>query len=349
MKRIIYISLFIITVFIAACERDPSVTPKPLPKKFGFEAPANFPQPAYNFANNTVSLKGFELGRWLFYDPILSRDNMVSCASCHQDFAAFANLGHPVSHGIDGQMGTRNSPPIFNVAWHTSFMWDGGINHIESQPLAPITNPVEMDETLANVVLKLQNSAEYPARFREAFGDDSITTQRLSRALAQFMAMMVSASSKYDKYIRNEGVTLTMVETNGLATFTMKCAGCHPAPLFTDHSFRNNGLDTVFADSGRELITGNAADRGRFKVPSLRNVGLTGPYMHDGRFTTLEEVLDHYSSGVLSSPTLDPSLVQPNNTYGIPLTAQEKQDLISFLETLTDRDFVNDQRFKNPF
>lgn len=341
---ILYIVIAVM-LSIAACEVDPSLKPQEAEEKIEFVQPANFPQPVYNFENNTVTNKGFELGRWLFYDPALSRDNSISCASCHQDFSAFANLGHSLSHGVDGLLGIRNSPPIFNLAWHTSFMWDGGINHIELQPLAPIENPVEMDESLATVIQKLQGSSVYRNRFREAFGNDSITTQRIGRALAQFMGMMVSANSKYDKYVRHEdGVSLSPSESAGLLLFTQECAGCHPAPLFTDNSFRNNGLDSVFTDNGREIITHNSSDIGKFKVPSLRNVELTAPYMHDGRLGTLQAVLDHYSSGVHSSATLDP-LLSP----GIPLTWQEKENLIAFLKTLTDHSFINDERFKNPF
>jgi len=350
MKKLVYTLFACIAISIVACERDPAIRPeKESADKFEFVVPSNFPQPVYTFASNPLNQKTAELGRRLFYDPILSRDNTISCGSCHQDFAAFANLEHPLSHGVDGLLGTRNSPPIYNLAWHSNFMWDGGINHLESQPLAPITNPVEMDETLANVVTKLQSSPEYRKWFKEAFGDETVNTQLISRAFAQFMAVMISANSKYDKYVRNEGESLTAQEMSGLTIFNQKCSGCHTAPLFTDLGFRNNGLDSVFTDTGREMITNDPADKGKFKVPSLRNIELSSPYMHDGRFTTLEQVLDHYSNGAKYSATIDPLLDLGNGSYGIELTSSEKQDLVAFLKTLTDREFVSDPRFKNPF
>lgn len=329
-------------LLLSSCERDPSLKVTDLEKPVTFYIPQGFPAPHYQFTNNTITKSGFELGRSLFYDPILSKDNSISCGSCHQLHAAFAHDNHALSHGINGLFGNRNSPAIFNTAWWTTFFWDGGVTHIEFQPIAPITNPVEMDETIANVVSKLQNHPTYPSRFMSAFGNDSITSQNMLRALAQFMGAMISANSKYDKYIRQEdGVTLSASELNGLNVFTSKCAGCHVPPLFTDFSFRNNGLYATFPiDSGRARITGDNNDIGKFKVPSLRNIVLTKPYMHDGSFVSLNDVLEHYNSGIQNSATLDPLL-----SSGIPLTNQEKNDLVSFLNTLTDNTFVNDKRF----
>jgi cytochrome c peroxidase len=202
-----------------------------------------------------------------------------------------------------------------------------------------------MDETLANVVSKLQRSSTYRNLFQSAYGSDSITSQMMLKAMAQFMAMLVSSNSKYDKYIRGEsGGNLTAQELSGLNLFRQKCSSCHTEPLFTDLTFRNNGLDSVFTDDlGRGEITGDPNDIGKFKVPSLRNVEVSFPYMHDGSVNTLEKVLDHYSSGVKPSSTLDPSLVG-----GISLTTQEKADILSFLRTLTDNQFLNDTRFSDP-
>lgn len=306
-----------------------------------FKVPSNFPAPHYDFIDNEVTNERFALGRKLFYDPILSRDNTISCGSCHQQAGAFAHIDHKLSHGIDGLLGIRNSPVIYNLAWHSNFFWDGGVTHIELQPINPITNPVEMDETLANVVSKLSAHPVYPSLFESAYGSDSITSQSMLRALAQFMAVMVSADSRYDRYVRGEsGGNLTQAELNGLQVFRQNCESCHKEPLFTDLTFRNNGLDSVFTDLGRATITQDPNDEGKFKVPSLRNVAVSFPYMHDGRMATLSDVLDHYMTGIVQSSTIDPSLVN-----GIQLSQQERADLLKFLEALTDYTFLQDDRF----
>lgn len=326
-----------------SCDYDPPIIPEPPADDIYLVVPDGWSYPNYDFTGNTLTKAGFVLGRRLFYDPKLSADNTISCASCHQQFAAFSHLDHPLSHGIYGLFGTRNAPGLYNLNWQTNFMWDGGINHIESQPLAPITNPVEMNETMGNVVSKLQGDEVYPQLFKDAYGTEVITSQLMFKALAQFMGMLVSYNSKYDKYMRGE-ITLTASETNGLNLFQQKCGSCHTQPLFTNLQYKNNGLDTVFADAGRGMITQLAADTGTFKVPSLRNVALSRPYMHDGRFNTLDEVLNHYSDGVKNSTTLSPELAG-----GIPLTTQEKADIIAFLNTLSDYEFIQDERFKDPF
>jgi cytochrome c peroxidase len=342
-KKALNIVVFFATLFLWGCQKDGDSDSVSRP--LAFEIPQGFPSPVYNFSNNEVNSNRFELGRKLFYDPILSRDSTISCGSCHQQAGAFSHIDHRVSHGIDNLNGTRNSPSLFNLAWHNSFFWSGGSNHIEVQPISPIVNPTEMDETLANVVSKLQRSSTYRNLFQSAYGSDSITSQMMLKAMAQFMAMLVSSNSKYDKYIRGEsGGNLTAQELSGLNLFRQKCSSCHTEPLFTDLTFRNNGLDSVFTDDlGRGEITGDPNDIGKFKVPSLRNVEVSFPYMHDGSVNTLEKVLDHYSSGVKPSSTLDPSLVG-----GISLTTQEKADILSFLRTLTDNQFLNDTRFSDP-
>lgn len=310
-----------------------------------FVRPDGWPKPVYNFKHNPLTDDGFKLGRKLFFDPILSRDGSTSCASCHTQWSGFTHVDHSLSHGINGLKGKRNSLALFNLAWNTSFMWDGGINNLEVQPLGPITNPVEMDNTLENVVHKLDTSHAYRLRFYKAFGDSIITGQRVLKALAQFTVMFESFNSKYDKYMRHEpGGELTAQELSGLNIFRQQCATCHPEPLFTDYSFRNIGLpvDTGLNDIGRMKITGNPADSLKFKVPSLRNITASYPYMHDGRFHTLRQVLDHYTGGVVNSPTTDPKVRQP-----MPLTDQDKQDLIAFLQTLTDKEFLYDLRFRD--
>lgn len=331
------------TIVLNACEVDPPI-PVELPADdIRLVIPAGWPYPHYDFSTNTLTKEGFILGRKLFYDPKLSKDNTISCGSCHQQFAAFSHLDHPVSHGIYGLLGTRNAPPIFNLNWHTNFMWDGGVNHIEVQPVGPITNPVEMDETLNNVVNKLQNDASYLTMFKDAFGTETITSQLIFKAMAQFMGMLVSCNSKYDLYTRGQA-SLTTNELNGLNLFQQKCAGCHTPPLFTNLEYMNNGLDSIFTDAGRAMITTMASDSGKFKVPSLRNIALSRPYMHDGRFETLDAVLDHYIHGIKNSGTLSPQLAG-----GIALTTQEKKDIIAFLNTLSDKSFTQDKRFNDPF
>lgn len=333
---------------LPACKPDPSVEIK-APDTSGnisFSVPSGWPQPAYTFAGNALTQSGFELGRKLFYDTRLSRDNTVSCASCHQQFAAFAHLDHPVSHGINNLLGRRNAPVIFNAAWQNSFFWDGGVNNIENQPINPIQNPVEMDLTIAEVITKLAGDNTYKSMFNKAFGSDTINSQRIFKAFAQFMAAMVSANSKYDKYVRGEsGGTLTQQELHGLSLFREKCTACHTEPLFTDNSFRNNGLslDPSLNDSGRIRITNDPLDRYKFKVPSLRNIALSEPYMHDGRFTTLDGVLEHYRTGIYQWPNVDTLLKN-----GISMSDQDKDDIISFLKTLSDETFTHDTRFSEP-
>jgi cytochrome c peroxidase len=312
----------------------------------GTTLPANFPAPVYALDANPPDAAAFALGRSLFYDARLSRDGSVSCGSCHQQNVAFANAGHRLSHGVNNLLGTRNTPALQNLRWKSEFFWDGGPKNLETLPLAPLTNPVEMDETLPNVLAKLNADPNYARRFAQVYGPGPINSYQLLRALAQFMAALTSANSRYDRYVRGEaGAVLSAAEQRGRTLLVQKCASCHATDLFTDETYRNNGLNATFgADSGRAHITGRTADIGRFKVPSLRNVALTAPYMHDGRFATLEQVLAHYDHGVVASPSLDAALRPAGGTVGIPLTAAEQADLIAFLGTLTDEAFLHDQR-----
>lgn len=306
------------------------------------EIPAGWPQPHYRFEHNPPTPEGIELGRQLFYDPLLSRDGSIACASCHQQASAFAHTRHRVSHGIDNQLGTRNAPALFNLAWQPDFMWDGAVTHLELQPLAPLANPVEMGSKLPEALDRLRRDAHYPERFRAAFGSDQIDSQRLLRALTQFIGSMVSANSAYDR-AEHGGAPLSPEADHGLAVFRQHCASCHAEPLFTDFSYRNNGLDLAPHDAGRGGVTGKAGDHGRFRVPSLRNVALTAPYMHDGRFASLREVIDHYAAGVQHSPTLDPLLARPRD-----LSIADQRALLAFLPSLTDEGFVHDARFAQP-
>jgi cytochrome c peroxidase len=314
------------------------------PKDVEFIVPKGFPKPIYDFKNNKLTPEGFILGRRLFYDPILSKDSTTSCASCHQRIAAFGHMDHALSHGINGLIGKRNVPAIQNTAWGESFMWDGGVNNLEIQPLSPITNPIEMNENLTEVLKRLKASGYYRMAFQKAYGDTVISSARMLKAIAQFTGLMISANSRYDKFIRHED-TLSQFEFNGLMVFREKCAKCHREPLFTDESYKSSGLhpDSSLLDKGRSLITGRVQDEYTFKVPSLRNIVRSYPYMHDGRFRTLEQVLDHYSNGNFYMPNTSPELMETKN-----LSVVEKKEIIAFLKTLTDDEFLYDRRFADP-
>jgi cytochrome c peroxidase len=311
---------------------------------FPFQVPKGFPPPVYRFANNPRTKEGFELGRKLFYDGRLSKDGNFPCSSCHQQFAAFATYEHRLSHGFNNQFSFRNAPGLFNLAWAQELHWDGGINHIEVQPLAPLLDPHEMAEELNQVITKLKNDKDYPALFAQTFGSPGINSQRLLKALAQFTASLVSADAKYDQVKRGEAF-FNSYEQSGYEIFRQKCARCHLEPLFTDFSYRNTGMETdsTIHDYGRMRITGRKDDSGKFRVPSLRNVFLTSPYGHDGRFSTISEVLEHYNSGVVNGPCLDSSLRK-----GIPISSDERFYLISFLGTLTDSNFIRNPMYADP-
>lgn len=335
-----------VMVLVAGCASP--TTPEPPPEaETLFLAPAHFPPPVYRFDQNPLTASGIRLGRALFYDGILSRDGTIACAECHRQDFAFTHHGHTVSHGIDNRMGTRNAPALQNLAWESGFFHDGGVNDLDLFSIAPIENPVEMDETLTNVLEKLRRSPKYPALFKAAYGSEEITSTKFLRALSQFMVTLVSANSRYDRYRRGE-VQFDPDEAAGLNLFRAKCATCHAGELFTNGSFRNNGLPpTPTNDLGRARVTERPEDRYRFKVPSLRNVSVSRPYMHDGRFATLDAVLDHYDHGVQDSPTLDPLLKQ-GGRLGIPLTNAERKQLLAFLNTLNDSKFLTNPAFAEP-
>jgi len=337
---------FCCAVLLSACKKPETKTEDTVPFP-GFTIPHNFPASTYHFDTNPITKDGFELGRKLFYDRILSRDQTISCASCHIQTSAFTQHGHAVSHGVEDRLGVRNSPPLMNLAWSTSLMWDGGIIDLDLQPIAPITSHEEMDDNMENVVEKLQSSSTYPALFEKAFGSKTVTGANMLKALSQFMLMCISAESKYDSVMRQEAV-FTMEEQEGYTVFQQKCSNCHAEPLFTDMSFRNNGLTpSMVDDQGRYAITLQENDRYKFKVPSLRNLDYTAPYMHDGRLLNLDAVLEHYRNGVAAMLTLDPALTQ-NGTTGISLTEEEKQHLIAFLKTLNDPNFLKNPLLAQP-
>jgi cytochrome c peroxidase len=347
MNKIAIIFFLLGVLIFASCKVDPKII-EPLPVNNLVEViPEGWPQPKYTFSTNAISEDKFALGRALFYEPMLSVDNSVSCGSCHQQFAAFAHAEHALSHGINDMVGTRNAPGIFNLTWHPYFMHDGGINHIEVQPLGPITNTLEMGADINPVIAKLQASNKYRNLFKKAYGSDTVTTQNMLKAMTQFMGLIYSYNSKYDYYKRRENnVEFSDAELRGYNLFLANCASCHKEPLFSDFAFRNNGLpvNVFLKDSGHFKIQRDPQNVYKFKTPSLRNIAKTGPYMHDGRFTTLQQCLDHYTNGVTNLTNLDP-LLQNN---GLQLSANDKQDIIAFLQTLTDYKFLGDKRFADP-
>jgi cytochrome c peroxidase len=313
-------------------------------KDISFNNPKGFPKPNYNFDNNKLSPEKFILGKTLFYDNILSKDNSVNCGTCHQQFAAFAHIDHKLSHGIYAKIGTRNVPALQNLIWKDTYMWDGGVNNLEVQPINPITNPIEMDETLVSVIAKLKRNSVYISLFNKAYKDTIINSERILKSLAQFTGLLISVNSRYDKFMNGKD-TFSVSEKNGFKLFKSKCANCHTEPLFTDNSYRNNGIkiDTALKDIGRGKVTGITKDELTFKVPSLRNIEITYPYMHDGRFKTLQQVLNHYSNATNYEPNVDLSLAKIGE-----LTLNEKTEIIAFLKTLTDRIFLFDKRFSDP-
>ena len=325
-------------LFILSCsERDVEVE-----EAYSFQQPVHFPAATYTLDNNPVSKKGFLLGKKLFNDPILSRDGSVSCSSCHLQATAFADSRqHPLSIGVDNRKGVRNAPSLANLAFIKEFFWDGGVTHLDFTPLNAIEASFEMDEKVENVIGRLNANEEYQQLFRKAFGIEEVTTPYMLHALSQFMVMMVSDNSRYDQYLLGTG-ELTPDELHGLELFESKCGACHSGVLQSDFSYRNNGLDENPIDSGRTRITENRSDWGKFRVPSLRNIALTAPYMHDARFETLDEVLIHYREGIQYSETLDPLL---EKSLGITMTDEEQEQIIQFLKTLTDRELISDSRF----
>lgn len=307
--------------------------------------PSHFPEPSYDFTRNPLKARVIDLGRKLFYDPLLSGDNSISCASCHSPYNAFAHTDHDLSHGIRDQIGNRNAPALFNLAWQNAFMWDGAVNHLDVQALAPITHPKEMDETLVSVIEKLKKQAAYRKAFKLAYSDSIITGERILKALSQFQLTLVSANARYDK-VKSGRAVFTEQEEKGYRLFQTHCNACHTEPLFTNGQFVSNGLpvDSTLNDAGRGGVTKRKQDSLLFKVPSLRNLSYTYPYMHDGRFKKLYQVLEHYTSANKALYNLDLRLQQP-----FLLNSVEKTDLVAFLLTLNDTSFVFNAAFRDPF
>jgi cytochrome c peroxidase len=310
--------------------------------------PAGFPLPELP-EDNPLTVEGFALGEALFSDRRLSGNGTQSCADCHSARRAFSdNVAR--SRGANGRAGVRNAMPLFNLAWSPSFAWDGSKPKIRDQAMAAMTNPIEMAADPDRVVATLRADATVVKKFGAAFGSKEVTTDMIGRALEQYLLANISADSRFDRALRGE-VTLTEAEKEGFALFMTEydpvrgrrgadCFHCHGGPLFTDYAFKNNGLDRTSADPARQKVTGHLEDAGKFKTPSLRNVAVTAPYMHDGRIATLEEVVAHYDHGVVRSATLDPNLAK-HPAAGLKLTLAEQSALVAFLKTLTDARWVN--------
>lgn len=314
---------------------------------FGFTVPVKkkvqWPERVYSKSDDLLSSEKKELGRVLFYDPILSSDGSISCSSCHLSYTAFAHTDHATSHGVNDAVGTRNAPALFNLAWKKIFMWDGAVHHLDAQALAPIENKLEMNESLPHVLEKINGRKFYRELFYQAWGDSLATGERLLKSISQFLLSLESTNSKYDQMLEGK-LKFTAQEQQGYTLFQKFCNACHPEPLFTSNQFANNGIQPVFtSDLGRENITGRAEDRYLFMIPSLRNIEFSYPYMHDGQMKTLQDVLTHYSNG----SNFGASTSLPLNQK-MRLSSNDKQDLIAFLLTLTDQQFLTRTDYQFP-
>ena len=322
--------------------------------------PANFGNRVNVPADNATTKQGVYLGRKLFYETKLSAGNALSCGSCHKQARAFTD-GLAFSKGVDQVLTSRNSMSLVNLLWARKFFWDGRANGLEEQAITPLTNPHEMGQPLILSAKKLGQTKIYPALFKLVYGDDHITGERIVKAISQFERTLISANSRYDRYMAG-AYKPTPDELRGMALFNnapepekgirgANCAHCHGGPKTYMELFHNNGLDSIPKDAGIAARTGLATDRGRFKVPTLRNIALTAPYMHDGRFNTLEEVVDHYSEHIEGSASLSSFLRGESNEAGgksLKLHPQEKKQIIAFLNMLTDSAFINNPAFSDP-
>jgi len=348
-KKKYYISILLGIIFFiqfSCSKKTDNVTPLVTSDNYNLTIPLGLGQMNIP-SDNPLTNKGVSLGKMLFYDPILSGNNKMACASCHLQNYAFTDSSNALSEGIDGKIGTRNSMPLFNLGYATQFFWDGGAKDLESQVVGPIQNPVEMHQNLAEAITELNQSTKYPKLFSDAFGTTPITTLQLMKAIAQFERTLLSANTKYDKYKAGQQ-TLTQEELNGLAIFTNPqkgdCNHCHTlGGTFTDFEYRKNGLDSISNDKGRALITLKEFDNGKFKTPTVRNLKFTAPYMHDGRFKTLEEVVQHYNVGFKYPANLDANLKFAKKGR---ISPQEEKDLIAFLNTLNDESLTTNPNFK---
>lgn len=364
MRNWVYTTLFSagLVAALVACQPDSATTPTPAPqfpapKDTTIAMPAGLPRVDWP-SDNKPTVEGIALGKALFFDPILSLDSSISCNSCHHQEYAFSDKPNArFSQGVGGTRGKRNSMPLFNMLWvKEGFFWDGRATMLRHQVTMPIRDPLEMKESMDNVMNKLSRHPQYPQMFGKAFGNTTINENRVALALEQFLFTMISATTKFDS-VRMGATVFTPEEQRGFGLFMGEfrsiaqggksgadCFHCHQGALLTTGDFRNNGLDSLPQDIGHKFMTNDPNDHGKFRVPSLRNIALTAPYMHDGRFQTLEQVIDFYDHGVKRSATIDPNMKQMDD--GLRLTPQDKADLIAFLKTMTDYRFVNQPAFK---
>lgn len=349
--------LGLLLVLVSALALSDGCKPRSTPsaRPYPFNIPPGYPRPVEP-ADNPTTVEGALLGRFLFYDKKLSVNNTVSCASCHVQSHGFSDP-RPYSEGAFGQLTRRHSMALINVAFnpYTRFFWDGRAKTLEEQVLHPIRDPVEMANSLPEVEKRLRADPRYPPMFEAAFGDSRIDSVRIARALAQFVRTLVSFNSRYDRWVQGLA-TLDSMEQRGLQlmqdNYKGDCFHCHNAEdrLFSSYTFINNGLDYEYqwTDLGLYEVTGNPDDRARFKVPTLRNIAVTAPYMHDGRFATLDEVLiDHYLTGGKISPTIDPMMEYAG--IGLNLSPNDVLAIKKFLLTLTDSTFLTNPAFSDPF
>lgn len=360
--------LFFIAGLLIACRKefadpsqnDPGIDVNPKATAYPLEIPPFFP-PMDIPTDNPLTKEAVALGRHLFWDPILSGDNSMSCATCHLPEHAFSDPAQ-FSTGITGAVGTRQTMALFNLGWAHNYFWDGRARTLEEQVVGPVENPIEMNQDWDELLQELALAPNYPELFEAAFGSPEITKKRSARALASFLRIMISADSKFDKQ-RLGQYEFTPSEQNGFELFLREggdpsngqggqwgadCFHCHGFGdmQFSDYRPHNNGLDHTFSDLGVGGITGSPREMGQFKTPSLRNVALSAPYMHDGRFSTLEEVIGHYNSGGKVSATIDPFMKYTSG--GLQLSAKDQADLISFLHCLTDTTYIHNSAFSNP-
>lgn len=362
-----HIALLSIVVLVFSCrydrENEDGITPDDFSgaTPYNLQIPPFFP-PMDIPADNPLTVEGVELGRFLFWEKKLSGDNTQSCGSCHLPQFGFADPNQ-FSTGITGAIGTRQAMALVNLGWARNYFWDGRAITLEIQVIEPVSNPIEMNENWDHALEELRNDPIYPEKFRRAFGSAEITQSRVAKAMASFLRTMISAGSKFDKE-RIGQYTFTPEEEAGFNMFLAEgginqstgepwggadCFHCHgfAGMQMSDYLMHNNGLDANFQnDPGFAGVTGNPLDSGKFKTPTLRNIEYTAPYMHDGRFSTLEQVLEHYNTGGVISTTIDPMMEAQGG--GLFMTPAMKQNLIAFLKTMSDPDFLTNPAFSNP-
>ena len=334
MIRVVIVIVSLIFLFVIACQKESPVSNRVKGTSVTLSFPSYFPATGM-FDDEPLTLEGIALGKKLFYENRLSKDGSISCASCHQQVAAFGTYDHDLSHGINNQHSNRNAPPLFNLPWQSYFGWDGQYRSISEIAAAHIRSKIDMAGNFSTISNVLKSDPSYSSLFKNAFGTPDVNEERIGKALQQFAGSIISATTKYDS-VRQELAVFSQQEKAGYTLFKTHCNGCHTEPLFTDMSFRNNGLPpSLLNDIGPERITGKPEDRYRFRVPTLRNLFLSFPFMHDGRLVAFSQIYEHYAMvNQVNAPLIDPSLKN-----GIVLTADEQQALTAFLRTLTQFDF----------